>query len=362
LPDDIEVACDAVPEPCELHQARPEDQDLIITLSESDPTQPNEAGHVFIYRTWTSIDCAGNEATHTQTITVKDETAPVFTRRPLEEETVDCDCEHFDPPQLKAFDNCDDEVEFTSTEEKIFATSSDENNLLYKLVREWTATDTSGNKATATSTLFVVDDVAPEYVSNMDDTQLNCIFEVPEPVDTPIILDACDPNPIVSCEIATTLDGDCHSEHERTCMAIDATGNANPVTQVITVKDVTAPSLQNTEFCIQEQHGMMATFDFNDLILQRFNPHDNCGGDVVIKLQTKSDHLTLTPDEQQLIVPLDIHANEYSMTLELTDQCGNVGTETVNLIVRSSSAGSCFVPLSVNTHPVSDDYYYDYMN
>jgi hypothetical protein len=254
------------------------------------------------------------------------------------------------PPQLMAFDNCDGQRDVDIDEQPIPATSSDPDNLKYTIVRTWTATDESGNSVTAQSTLFVVDDVAPVYVSDMDDTNLNCIFEVPEPYDTPVILDACDTAPSVSCEVTVLSGDDCHSEYERQCTAQDDAGNTNSVTQVITVKDDIAPTVQETEFCIQQQYGMMATFNLNDLVLQRFNPHDNCGGDVQFEIQSKSSELSLS--DGQLTVPLEYPADtdHLSMTLRLTDSCGNFMDQVVELVLRSSGAGDCFVPLSVNTY------------
>ena len=93
LPVDATVSCDAVPSDAITLTATDNcDASVTVTFSEvitgQDDSCPSE---YTITRTWSVIDCAGNETTHTQVITVEDTAAPTFNETLPVDLTVSCD-------------------------------------------------------------------------------------------------------------------------------------------------------------------------------------------------------------------------------------------------------------------------------
>jgi hypothetical protein len=102
--------------------------------------------------TWTGTDGKGRVATGTQTVTVVDTTPPVFTSLPPDITMTDCGPANLGLPT--ATDDCAGVPTFTNDAPAKF--------LAGPTVVHWTATDVSGNHATATQTVTVNDMVPPE--------------------------------------------------------------------------------------------------------------------------------------------------------------------------------------------------------
>ena len=103
-------------------------------------------------------DACGNIATATQTITVLDQTAPVFVAAPLNT-TVEC---IGDVPAMTALDytdNCDAPGSVIGTD------SAPSGTCPAVITRTWTFTDACGNIATASQTITVLDQTAPVFVA-----------------------------------------------------------------------------------------------------------------------------------------------------------------------------------------------------
>ena len=124
-----------------------------------------------VTRTWTAADLCGHVTSHTQVITVIDETAPTGTAHPV---IVDC-AEYRDfPDQLfgdvEAMDNCDDDVTITwnvdadsllgvNAEINVPASSTG----CYTILRTYTLTDDCGNSTDIEQIITVEDNTAPIY-------------------------------------------------------------------------------------------------------------------------------------------------------------------------------------------------------
>ncbi|MFH6996219.1 gliding motility-associated C-terminal domain-containing protein, partial [Flavobacterium sp. FlaQc-48] len=108
------------------------------------------SGNYQLQRTWTAADTCGNTITHTQVVTVKDTTAPVFVA-PLPAAVVDANCATIPPvATLTATDTCGTAtVDYSETREDGDCSSR------YTLIRTWIASDTCGNETTYTQTINV---------------------------------------------------------------------------------------------------------------------------------------------------------------------------------------------------------------
>ena len=109
--------------------------------------------------TYTATDAKGNTGMATQTVTVRDTTAPVITVNGPNPMTVECHTSFVDPG-ASATDNCDTSVTVT-------ATSNVNANVPGTYTITYNATDSSGNHAApATRTVIVVDTTAPVITLN----------------------------------------------------------------------------------------------------------------------------------------------------------------------------------------------------
>ena len=105
-------------------------------------------------RTWTYTDACGNAASVSQTITVDDNTAPVFAAAPADV-TVDCIGDVPAMVDLAWTDNCDGSGVVTGVN------NSDGNTCPEIITRTWTYTDACGNPASVSQIITVDDNTAP---------------------------------------------------------------------------------------------------------------------------------------------------------------------------------------------------------
>jgi len=101
--------------------------------------------------TWTAADTHGRTATATQTITIVDTTTPTFTFVPLDVSAGDCGAVSLGA--ATAADDCAGTPAVTNDAPATFGVGT--------TVVTWTATDASGNAATATQRVVVTDAVPP---------------------------------------------------------------------------------------------------------------------------------------------------------------------------------------------------------
>ncbi|MCH2200140.1 MAG: T9SS type A sorting domain-containing protein, partial [Flavobacteriales bacterium] len=143
------------------------------------------ANEYTMIRTYVAIDECGNSTSATQTLTVVDTTAPVFTFVPADV-TYECDEEIVDM-NAEASDNCG-EVSVTYTDDVADSDCDSE----YSIVRVFTATDACGNTATASQNITVVDTTAPVLDGTPDaELALDCEDEVPAAADV-TAFDTCE--------------------------------------------------------------------------------------------------------------------------------------------------------------------------
>jgi hypothetical protein len=173
-PEDMNVSCncDTFPSAAEIHALDNCDESVSVIFDESKiDDSPNDHNYVLV-RTWTATDQAGNSVSHSQTVTVTDEEAPVLSKNP-EDMSVQCDhpiLEHVtsnDHPSnfanIYVRDNCDPDVVLVYTHTVTSNADFDSSCDNYLLERTWSATDASGNMVSYTQSIVVEDSSAPSF-------------------------------------------------------------------------------------------------------------------------------------------------------------------------------------------------------
>lgn len=159
VPSDIEIEATGELTVVDIGTATATDAaDLDVSISNNAP-QSFPLGETVV--TWTATDDAGNSSTATQTITVTepvDETPPVITVPADIEVEATGKLTVVDIGQATATDDRDGTVEITNDAPAEFQ--------LGETVVTWSAVDSSGNTATATQLVTVVDTTAPEFNVN----------------------------------------------------------------------------------------------------------------------------------------------------------------------------------------------------
>ncbi|MEE3999161.1 gliding motility-associated C-terminal domain-containing protein, partial [Tenacibaculum sp. FZY0031] len=151
LPTDVTVSCDAIPTAVVLTAT--DNCDASVTVNYTEEFSGQEEGCASEYtitRAWRVQDCAGNETSHMQILTVEDNEAPTLVSV-LEDITVACDNVP-EVPTLEFTDNCSSNVTQTNFEETSTFDGSDSD---YTITRTWTVTDDCGNVADFTQNITV---------------------------------------------------------------------------------------------------------------------------------------------------------------------------------------------------------------
>merc|ERR1719273_1752386 len=164
----------------------------------------------------------------TQVIMVRDRTPPIFSRI-VEDTTVECDCDDFEPvADIDAIDNCDtegDNLVFSETSELGTCDQS------FEITREWIATDACGNAATLTQNVLVEDNTPPLFCDDFCDE--DCVDDVEVVADDPEEIDA----DFIDC------DNDKRIVYGWT--ATDDCGNTEVCSTTIDIEDTTPPECTN---------------------------------------------------------------------------------------------------------------------
>lgn len=225
LPIDKIVSCNQITN-AEVLTATDNCSTATVNFSESieNGDCPN---HYFIVRNWIAIDACGNEANHTQIITVQDNEAPTLIGTINDNITISSSEVIPVHPNLTFEDNCS-EVNVQFNEE---ITQGDCENS-YLIIRTWKAADACNNETIINQTITVQDNTTPQFTSELPkDTTSSCdqLTEAP-------MLNAIDGNEEVTVVFEEEkIEGNCNSRYviKRTWKAIDSCGNSSTYTQTI---------------------------------------------------------------------------------------------------------------------------------
>ncbi|MBM3904597.1 MAG: HYR domain-containing protein [Thaumarchaeota archaeon] len=182
--------------------------------------------------TWTATDEAGNSATATQRITIQDTTLPTIT--PPADITVEATSFGENVVSLGKAD-ASDLVEVSTVTNDAPSVFS-----LGETLVTWTATDLSGNVASSTQKITIIDTTAPKItqpdsltVEATSATQNTISLSLPSAQDTVSEVHIENDAPSVFVLGDTIV----------TWTATDEAGNASTITQKVTIVDTTAPTL-----------------------------------------------------------------------------------------------------------------------
>ena len=230
VPNDIQVeASHSVENIIDLGGARVSDLVEISSIT-NDAPETFPLGETIV--TWTATDISGNSASISQIISVIDTTAPtLIVPNDIQVEATSIDA------NIVEFGSADasDLVEISS-----ITNDAPETFPLGETIVTWTATDISGNSASTTQIISVIDTTAPEITISESFSfeainQTGNIFELPmiESADNTEIISITNDAPI-SFEFGTTI---------VTWTATDISGNISTSEQEVHVIDTTAPTL-----------------------------------------------------------------------------------------------------------------------
>jgi hypothetical protein len=212
--------------------------------------------------TWTATDEAGNSATAAQTITVQDTTLPTITApADLVFEATSSNDNHVLLGQAIASDTVSD-VTITNDAPESFP--------LGETIVTWTVSDSSGNSATATQKVTVVDTTKPTITAPADITQ-----EATSASDNVVTLGNAQADDAVS---NVTISNDAPESFQLgetivTWTATDEAGNSATATQKVTITDTTKPTITAPADITQEATSKLE----NKVTLETPSVSDNVG-------------------------------------------------------------------------------------
>jgi hypothetical protein len=317
-----------------------------MTFVDSAPIEASCSANPVAYdRTWTVTDACGNATTFTQSITVIDNSGPVFSGVPADM----CNNTGIDVV-VTAIDGCTGEQAEVSFNEVM----SNEAGCGQVLTRTWTATDACGNTSVATQQVFFDDEVAPTiaFTSDLlfglesgDDLFLSVGDGFGDPSD-PLLLTASDVTVTDNCatitaqvQVVTTLSEDCAADgylarYEYRFRATDPCGNTSIAKLTVFYVDGNAPDFFNVPgdlevFCaaVPPVADVIASDDYDEEVEVFFSE-------------------TQTVTAEGILI---------TRTWKATDSCGNANAVSQNILVVNNDLDATFSFASPVIECNSDD-------
>jgi hypothetical protein len=283
-----------------------------VTATTTDPLTYTAQGTYTIH--WNYADGRGNTSSQTQTVIIKDVTAPVITCNANIMHTADAGtCRYsFTPSAPLVTDNCSATVSGVRSDNLAL-------NAPYPVGTTfivWTARDIANNTATCTQTVTVTDNQFPVLTGVPSSVTVECNAVPAAPTVT--AADNCSTSAVNYTEVRT--DGDCPNRYTltRTWSTTDASGNNTTSVQMITVQDTQAPVLSIAPPSI--------TVECNAVpVAAILTATDNCSTPVVTYNEARTDGNC---------------SGNYILTRTwtATDACGNASSKTQIITVQDTQA------------------------
>ncbi len=268
-----------------------------------------------ITRTFTATDACGNSSSCTQIIAVVDDTAPSITCPPTV--TIQCDesTSSANTGVATAMDNCDPAIMVVESDVSTQIMDGSCSEFSYTITRTFSVSDACENSNSCSQVITVVDDTAPT-ISCPNPTTVQC-DESTSSADTgtATAMDNCDASIMVmESDVSTQImDGSC-SEFSytitRTFSVSDVCGNSNSCSQVISVVDNTAPTINCPSSTTVQCDESTSSADTGTATAM-----DNCDASIMVMESDASTQI------------MDGSCSEFSYTITRTfsvsDVCGN---------------------------------------
>ncbi len=238
-PGNTVLECDDITDPTMTGEASAIDNcDSDVEIYYTDDIQQVSDCEYIINRTWGGADNCGNEATCIQMITVTDQTPPEITCP--DDIAVPCDGPT-DPSvtgMATAWDVCDQDVQISYADQQITGPGC-----AGTIERTWTAIDDCGNTETCVQIISITDSGLPT-INCPPALTIECDGST-DPGDTgePFAFDNCDPTVESTYEDELIVLNACTNELNRNWKATDDCGNEAICVQVITITDLTVPTI-----------------------------------------------------------------------------------------------------------------------
>ncbi|MBI5384505.1 MAG: HYR domain-containing protein [Verrucomicrobia bacterium] len=277
--------------------------------------------------TWTVTDTSGNVSTITQTVTVRDAEKPAFTAPPQSPAPIQvaqglCSASGVNLGTPEVRDNCG-----------VASVVNDAPAVFPKGVTivTWTVTDTSGNTATATQTVTVVDSekptiTAPAAITMNADAGQSSASGVN--LGTPATADNCGVATVANNAPATFPVG----TTTVTWTVTDTSGNSATATQTVTVKDNQPPTLTAPPAVVVNTD--LGKCEASNVALGNPTASDNCGAASVANN-----------------APAVFERGVTVVTWTATDNAGNTATASQTVTVNDAENPTITAPaaITVNT-------------
>ena len=301
-----------------------------VTIGVVETTLPGAcAGGYTITREFTATDDCGNSSSATQTITIIDTTAPLFTYVPAD---LVSECSEAQPfESATATDNCGD-----VTIAVVETTTPGDCTGNYTITRVFTATDDCGNSSEA-SQLVTFIDTTPPVLTVPSNYTAECSDE--HPMDLATATDACGSVTVTVNE--WTAQGNAIGNYviTRAFTATDDCGNFTTGAQTITIVDTTAPVLT-----IPADYSMECG---ETMVLEDASATDNCGDvSIIITTSTLAGNCAGNYDLHRIFTATDDAGNSSVLTqvISVDDTTAPIFTYTPDVTVNLDEADGDDMP------------------
>ena len=298
-----------------------------------------------IKRNWRVTDACGNVswlADSVQTITIKDTTAPTFTRPAdtliAQNSSCNSNADTNGVPKMKptaVTDNCDDNptVSFTDVSTTVGCVTT--------IKRNWRVTDACGNVswlADSVQTITIKDTIRPTYTRPADTMiarAANCSFSTDttdrDKMKPSALSDNCSGALTVTFRDSDTTTICANSfSFKRTWRVVDACGNVSlsDSVQTITIQDTTRPTIGTIELpaIVNEDNCQYSIPSLETKTIEASN--DNCSSPVIWVGQTASP----APDDGDKYNQTDAD-RIITVTVTVKDDCGNQTSKDVTYTI-----------------------------
>lgn len=231
----ITYACDSVPNPFPSPKVMDNSNLVQITLV----NQSYANGFIGfcktygLYLTWEALDACGNLTREIQTVLVKDKVAPKFNTDTVLRFAV---CSPNDIPGYRPHvkDNCSDPVIVNRVSRRFEPFPCG-----FKVWDTWEAIDACENRSTAVQEIIIKDSIGPQFMV-LPNICTPCAM-IPHTFPTPMVVDNCDPAPVVTLFKTLGLPMGCTGMPYDLILvwkAVDRCGNETIAYQTVNVRAV----------------------------------------------------------------------------------------------------------------------------